>query len=78
MGTVALQMMRLQDLQLRARNLGIDTHRISEEKTEYGWEGKAKGILQVLWERGWIDPSISYKKYRLTAKDVNGAIVPEL
>ncbi|KAI2490938.1 hypothetical protein MHU86_23626 [Fragilaria crotonensis] len=22
-----------------------------------GWLGKAKGLLQVLWERGWIDPS---------------------
>ena len=20
-----------------------------------GWEGKLKGILQVLWEQGWID-----------------------
>ena len=22
-----------------------------------GWQGKAKGLLQVLWERGWIDPT---------------------
>ena len=22
-----------------------------------GWFGKAKGLLQVLWEQGWIDPS---------------------
>ncbi|KAI2506317.1 hypothetical protein MHU86_8148 [Fragilaria crotonensis] len=22
-----------------------------------GWHGKAKGLLQVLWERGWIDTS---------------------
>jgi hypothetical protein len=29
-----------------------------------GWEGKAKGLLQVLWERGWIDTSIrKYTKY---------------
>jgi hypothetical protein len=20
-----------------------------------GWEGKPKGLLQILWERGWID-----------------------
>ena len=22
---------------------------------EEGWMGKPKGLLQVLWERGWID-----------------------
>jgi hypothetical protein len=22
-----------------------------------GWQDKAKGLLQVLWERGWIDPN---------------------
>jgi hypothetical protein len=23
-----------------------------------GWEGKGKGLLQILWERGWIDESM--------------------
>jgi hypothetical protein len=29
-----------------------------------GWAGKGKGLLQVLWERGWIDESkiSQYKK----------------
>ncbi len=26
-------------------------------KVQLGWEGKQKGLLQVLWERGWIDTS---------------------
>ncbi|KAI2491822.1 hypothetical protein MHU86_22728 [Fragilaria crotonensis] len=25
--------------------------------TVEGWQGKSKGLLQILWERGWIDPS---------------------
>ena len=25
-------------------------------KTIEGWQDKAKGLLQVLWEQGWIDP----------------------
>ena len=25
------------------------------EGVEEGWLGKPKGLLQVLWERGWID-----------------------
>jgi hypothetical protein len=24
-------------------------------KIQLGWEGQLKGMLQVLWERGWID-----------------------
>jgi hypothetical protein len=27
------------------------------EETEKGWEGKPKGMLQVLWGRGFIDPA---------------------
>ncbi len=25
------------------------------QKVQQGWGGKQKGLLQVLWERGWID-----------------------
>mmetsp|Transcript_9246 Transcript_9246/g.13427 ORF Transcript_9246/g.13427 Transcript_9246/m.13427 type:complete len:132 (-) Transcript_9246:184-579(-) len=25
------------------------------QKIEEGWQGKPKGLLQILWERGWID-----------------------
>jgi hypothetical protein len=25
------------------------------QKVLEGWEGKPKGLLQVLWERGWVD-----------------------
>jgi len=23
-----------------------------------GWEGQPKGMLQILWERGFVDPNI--------------------
>ncbi len=39
--------------QLCARN-NIPTEEVIP-KIQLGWEGKQKGLLQVLWERGWID-----------------------
>ena len=37
------------------------------EKVKEGWEGKPKGLLQVLWERGLIDGN-NLKQYSLTGK----------
>jgi hypothetical protein len=37
-------------------------------KIEQGWVGKAKGMFQVLWERGWIDEA-RLNDYRILAKD---------
>ena len=39
-----------------------------------GWEGKVKGMLQILWERGFIDPGKMNKlDHSLkTKKDVYG------
>jgi hypothetical protein len=33
-------------------------HKITTAKIKEGWGGKPKGVLQILWERGFIDPSI--------------------
>jgi hypothetical protein len=30
---------------------------VEEQKVKEGWLGKPKGMLQVLWEHGWIDSS---------------------
>ena len=44
------------------------------EKIKEGWEGKPKGLLQVLWERGLIDGT-NLKDYPLTRKkDDFGAV----
>jgi hypothetical protein len=34
----------------------------TREKINEGWMGKPKGMLQVLWERGFIDPAIELSK----------------
>jgi hypothetical protein len=40
-----------------------------------GWEGKAKGMEQILWERGWIDPSQDRRTYTVIGKkDSMGAL----
>ena len=46
----------LKDLKQLATIHGVS---LTHEKVHVneGWRGKAKGLLQVLWERGWIDPS---------------------
>ena len=38
-----------------AKENGIDLT-VKVKKVQEGWEGKAKGRLQVLYERGFIDP----------------------
>ena len=40
---------------------------ITDENFREGWEGRAKGLLQVLLERGFID-STNLNKYTLTGK----------
>jgi hypothetical protein len=42
------------ELKKIAENNGILTV-FQEQKKEEGWEGKPKGMLQVLWEQGWVD-----------------------
>jgi hypothetical protein len=41
-------------LQQLATNHNIDT-KIQKTRVKKGWEGQPKGLLQVLWERGWIN-----------------------
>jgi hypothetical protein len=51
-----------QQIQDMARRAGLP---LTYEKREViqGWEGKPKGMEQILWERGWIDPSLPRKVY---------------
>ena len=42
-----------------------------------GWQGKAKGLLQVLWERGFIDTT-NIEKYTMNGRqDACGVLMPE-
>jgi hypothetical protein len=54
----------LRDLAVR-HNLPLT---ITSDKVDEGWGGKAKGMFQVLWERGWVDEA-RWKDYRLVARD---------
>ena len=40
---------------------------MEEEKTEKGWLGAPKGMYQVLYERGFIDPALDPKLYKASA-----------
>jgi hypothetical protein len=46
-----------------------------QQEIVQGWEGKPKGMEQILWERGWINPSQNRKVYTVHGtKDSMGAI----
>jgi hypothetical protein len=69
---------RLVDLQKAAINHGITIEHISNKVIE-GWEGKSKGLLQVLWERGWInnENNKAYQYYTLAGrKNEYNLIIP--
>ena len=40
-------------------------------KMQEGWMHKPKGSLQILWERGFIDPETSVRDYAVNGKKVN-------
>jgi hypothetical protein len=65
---------RLKELQELAEKKNIETTkvRVTEKK---GWEGRAKGLLQVLWERGWIDVSQLDRYSMEPATDENGQVL---
>ncbi len=77
LGSQSLLSMRLCDLQQKAKALLIDIEHVETSKIRKGWEGKGKGLLQVLWERGFIDES-KLKQYRKRVLDENGDTVPEM
>jgi hypothetical protein len=41
-----------------------------------GWVGKQEGLLQVLWERGWIDES-SLQEYQVIRKDDESQVIDD-
>ena len=67
------------DLENHARQYNIDLTYLSQKKIE-GWVGKPKGLLQILWERGYIDIN-NLNTYSLKGKknhfDDNGKLKAE-
>lgn len=67
--------MRVAVLRDLARRNGIELTKTSR-KIRPGWVGKPKGLLQVMWERGFIDEE-KLDKYKLTATDHDGELIEE-
>jgi len=69
----------MEGLKRVAVNNGIPvSEEIQIQKVEEGWEGKPKGLFQVLWDRGFInseDITKSLKDYKIKGrKDQYGII----
>ncbi|KAI2500758.1 hypothetical protein MHU86_13737 [Fragilaria crotonensis] len=61
---------RLTELQQIARDNNLDP-KVERTREKKGWLGQPKGLMQVLWERGWIDEG-NIDKYTMDiAKDKN-------
>jgi hypothetical protein len=56
-GKVLLEKKRVKGLEVIAQDLNIEKTKLVTHKLKPGWWKKGKGLLQVLWERGWIDES---------------------
>jgi hypothetical protein len=52
-------------------HLAAASNRSLTKSIKEGWVGKPKGMLQVLWERGFIDPAIGWHNYMLNGKKDN-------
>jgi len=70
----------LEELKILANNNNIAVE-VEEDEVDLGWMHKSKGLLQVLWERGWIDPNENINNYVKDKKqkwlDPNGNVLPE-
>jgi hypothetical protein len=71
--TINPRKQKLEELQEKARKRNISTDK-DVQSIQQGWEGKQKGLLQVLWERGWIDES-KLDEYEIIKKDDEGILV---
>ena len=58
-----------------AQERGIDTLK-PKVRMIVGWCGAPKGMLQVLWERGWIDET-ALSEYQKISTDDDGKIIDE-
>ena len=62
-------------LQKKAREKGIALEKRTR-KVKPGWQGKPKGLLQVLWERGFINEE-ELEQYKLESTDEDGQMIEE-
>jgi hypothetical protein len=75
-GRITLSKMTVRELRKLASNLGMATTRTVTQRFIPGWAGKGKGLLQVLWEQGWIDETKT-SQYKKVVTDDAGFPVKE-
>jgi hypothetical protein len=46
--------LKLQEKVVSASGNMKNIERLCRNKTQLGWEGQPKGMLEILWEHGWI------------------------
>ena len=76
-GRIGLGKKTMKELKSIAGKLKIDTTQVVTHRVKSGLKGKGKGLLQVCWERGWVDIS-RMDEYRSRAEDGDGTVIPEL
>jgi hypothetical protein len=75
-GRMTLSKMLVRAVRKLASNLGINTTKLVTHPMQPGWVGKGNGLLQVLWERVWID-ECKISQYKKIVTDNAGFIVKE-
>jgi hypothetical protein len=75
-GRITLSKRSVKDLWKIASNLGINTTKLVTHQTKAGWAGKGKGLLQVLWEAGWINET-KISQYKMIVTNDAELIVKE-
>ena len=75
-GENKLSKLTLRELRKIALGLEINTKKHVTHKVKPGWEGKGKGMLQILYERGWICEEHLHR-YKKKVVDDAGLIVKE-
>jgi len=67
-------------LNVLASNHGVAID-IEEDEIIQGWMNKPKGLLQILWEQGWINPNENMNNYVIEKGqiwlDLHGKVLPE-
>ncbi len=70
-GKVKLNSMRIDVLHSTSQRLGIPVSQLLTHHKVQGWQGVPKGLLQVLWERGFIDSKMWRHYHRRVLDDNN-------
>ena len=75
-GCIGLSRETLKHLRKIAAKLKIDTTKVITHRVKYGLKNKGKGLIQVLWERGFIEYT-KLSEYKIRAEDDDERMILE-